>query len=67
MNLKPTREIGIDIFEKSQEFLMPVSSITVADGDTACHIHRRKQRHHWFVRFTGALCANQRSARLSSD
>jgi hypothetical protein len=43
MNLQPARQIGIDLAEKSQEFLMPVSSITVADRDTTGHIHRRKQ------------------------
>src|SRR5690348_15099597 len=46
MNLQPARQIGIDLAEKSQEFLMPMSSIAVADGDTAGHIHRRKQRRH---------------------
>jgi len=38
MNLQPAREIGIDIVEKSQEFLMAVSSIAIADSDAACHI-----------------------------
>jgi hypothetical protein len=43
MDLQPARKMGINLTEKSQEFLMPVSSITVADGDTAGHIHRRKK------------------------
>ena len=38
MNLQPAREIGIVIVEKSQEFLMAVSSIAIADSDAACHI-----------------------------
>ena len=43
MNLQPARKIGIDIVEKSQEFLMAVSSIAIADGDAARYIQGRKQ------------------------
>jgi hypothetical protein len=43
MSLPRARQIGTDLAEKSQEFQMPVPSITVGDGDTAGDIHRRKQ------------------------
>jgi len=43
MHLQPAREIAIDIVEKSQEFLMAVSSIAIADGDAPRHIQGRKQ------------------------
>ena len=43
MNLQSAWEVGIDIVQKSQEFLMTVSAIAIADGDAAGHIQGRKQ------------------------
>jgi hypothetical protein len=43
MNLQSAREIRIDIVEKSQKFLMAMSSIAIADGNAAGHIQGRKQ------------------------
>jgi len=37
------REVGIDIVEKTQEFLMTVSATAIADGDAAGHIQGRQQ------------------------
>ena len=38
------REVGVDFVEEPQKLLMPVPSVTAADGDSACHIQGREQR-----------------------
>ena len=44
VNVKATREILLDLIEKTQELLMAVASVAIADGDAACHVHGREQR-----------------------
>ena len=46
VNLETAGEIGVDIVEKPQEFLMPVPAIATAYGDPAGYIQGRKQRCH---------------------
>jgi hypothetical protein len=43
MDLKTAREIRVDVVEESRELLVPVPSVAIADGDSACHIQRRER------------------------
>src|SRR5512133_4348143 len=44
VDVKTAGEIGIDVVEESQELLMPVPAVAIADGDSACHVQSREQR-----------------------
>jgi hypothetical protein len=44
MNLETAGEMVVDVVEKSQELLMPMPSVAIADGDSAGHVRSRKQR-----------------------
>src|SRR5688572_4593076 len=42
VDIQTTGEAGIDVVEEAEKLLVPVPSITTADGDSAGHIHGRK-------------------------
>jgi hypothetical protein len=44
MHVQPGGKIILDLVEKAQELLMPVSPVARADGHSGSNIHSRKQR-----------------------
>src|SRR5580658_9575498 len=70
MHLKAARKITLDLIEKPQELLMPVSPVARADGHSGCHIHGREQRRDTMalvvVRLPGRYARSQRQNRLRS-
>src|SRR5260370_31167888 len=44
MHVQPGGKIVLDLIEKSQELLMPVPAVAIADSHAGCYIHSRKQR-----------------------
>ena len=46
VNLKTAGEIGVDGVEKSQEVLIPMPLVSIADGNSGGHIQRREQRRN---------------------
>ncbi len=44
VNFEAARQAGVNLVQKAKELLMPVATVTAADGDAAGHAHGRKQR-----------------------
>jgi len=43
VHVEPGWKIVVDLVEKPQELLMPVSAIAIADGHAGSYVHSRKQ------------------------
>src|SRR5947209_9286400 len=70
VDLKPLRNIGIDVVEEAQELLMAMAPVAVADGDSARYIQGRKQRRHTMplviVRLSCRYAWSERQDRLGA-